>query len=127
MKRHSAATHVTLMFTASVLFSGMSTTLANAASSANSQSGALFRAHTMGRPKTFTEPIPTPIFAGGGSVPALTLRAWGNLYGVTPGQPDPPYGPLVELLYAASTGGSGQRWFLNQAFDTMSTISSNPT
>jgi ABC-type phosphate transport system substrate-binding protein len=70
--------------------------------------------------------IPTPIYAGGGSVPALMLRAWGNLYGVTPGQPAPPGSPNVELLYAASSGGSGQRYFLAQSFDALSPIAPNP-
>src|SRR5580704_11717291 len=73
-----------------------------------------------------TAGLPTPVFAGGGAVPALTLRAWGNTFGVTPGQPAPANGFNVEMLYASSTGGSGQRYFINGAFDTVSTIAANP-
>src|SRR5579871_2200298 len=63
-----------------------------------------------------TTGLPTAIFAGGGAVPALTLRAWGNTFGVTPGQPAPSNGFNIEMLYASSTGGSGQRYFINGAF-----------
>jgi ABC-type phosphate transport system substrate-binding protein len=73
-----------------------------------------------------TAGLPTPVFAGGGAVPALTLRAWGNTFGVTPGQPAPANGFNVEMLYASSTGGSGQRYFINGAFDSLSAIAANP-
>ena len=76
------------------------------------------------RPRT--APTPTPIFAGGGSVPATMLRNWGDTYGVPIQQPALPSRPNVELLYASSSGGSGQRYFLNQAFDLVSAIAAKP-
>ena len=78
------------------------------------------------RPIGRTSGLPTPIFAGGGSVPALVLRNWGNLFGVTPGQPVNPSKRNVEMLFASTNGPAGERYLIDQAFDSMDTPAGNP-
>jgi ABC-type phosphate transport system substrate-binding protein len=84
------------------------------------------RPYGIHRPQPRDTGLPTPIFAGGGSVPAVMLRTWGNLYGVTPGQPTVPSKANVEMLFASTNGPAGERYLINQAFDNQTTPSANP-
>ncbi len=54
------------------------------------------------------------------------LRNWGNRYGVTPGQPAAPSKANVEMLFASTNGPAGERYLIDQAFDSMNTPAGNP-
>lgn len=78
------------------------------------------------RPIGRTSGLPTPIFAGGGSVPALMLRSWGDTFGVALGQPVNPSKPNIEMLFASTNGPAGERYLIDQAFDNIDTPASKP-
>ena len=94
---------------------------------AGSGSGAPLRHRFPFHPRPQASTLPTPIFAGGGSVPAQMLRAWGNQFGVTPGQPAAPSKANVEMLFASTNGPAGERYLINQAFDSQNTPAGSPT
>jgi ABC-type phosphate transport system substrate-binding protein len=105
---------------------GLAATTFQMAAAAGNGTGPSMHHRLPFHPRPQASTLPTPIFAGGGSVPATMLRNWGNLFGVTPGQPAQPSKANVEMLFASTNGPAGERYLINQAFDAVNTPSSSP-
>jgi phosphate transport system substrate-binding protein len=113
-----------IMLTVAAL--GLAATTFQMAAAAGNGTGPSMHHRFPFHPRPQASTLPTPIFAGGGSVPATMLRNWGNLFGVTPGQPAQPSKANVEMLFASTNGPAGERYLINQAFDAVNTPAASP-